>query len=230
MPGFSRQLLVFLFAVFSVAVCHAELYQYDDTGRLTGVIYDDGTSIAYTYDAAGNITGQTDQPAVSGNTPPDVPALVSPADGATGLDPASVTLQWNPATDPDGDTVSYAVNLCTDPNFTGCAPVSAALAPAGTLMLAGLGSGSLFLCLGVGGFLRRRTPGFLLALCCALLLAACSSSDDTTGVTGGGTTGGTQLSYTATALSGGTTYFWQVIASDGRGGVTASTVRSFTTR
>lgn len=33
----------------------AETYQYDTTGRLTKVIYDDGSSIEYQYDNAGNI-------------------------------------------------------------------------------------------------------------------------------------------------------------------------------
>lgn len=224
MPRTSQRLLLLLFLVFVVSVGHAELYQYDDTGRLTGVIYDDGTSITYGYDAAGNILTQVDQPAASGNTAPTAPALVSPADGTTGLDPASVTLSWDPASDPDGDTISYAVNLCTDPNFAGCAPVSASLAPAGTILLAGLGSGGLLLCLGMCGI--RRRPGYaVLAALCVLVVTACSSGSD---VTGGGGAG--QLSYTATALSGNTTYYWQVIASDGRGGSTASASRSFTTQ
>lgn len=29
-------------------------YVYDDLGRLVEVVYDDGTTIQYTYDAAGN--------------------------------------------------------------------------------------------------------------------------------------------------------------------------------
>ncbi len=35
-------------------ISQAETYSYDVTGRLTGVTYDDVSSITYTYDAAGN--------------------------------------------------------------------------------------------------------------------------------------------------------------------------------
>jgi len=34
----------------------ATTYQYDALGRVTNVTYDDGTQVAYTYDAAGNRT------------------------------------------------------------------------------------------------------------------------------------------------------------------------------
>ena len=34
----------------------ADTYQYDALGRLIGVVYSDGSTIAYTYDAAGNRT------------------------------------------------------------------------------------------------------------------------------------------------------------------------------
>ena len=34
--------------------CLAETYSYDAAGRLTGVVYDDGSSLSYQYDANGN--------------------------------------------------------------------------------------------------------------------------------------------------------------------------------
>lgn len=34
----------------------ADTYTYDQYGRLTGVTYSDGSSVIYTYDAAGNRT------------------------------------------------------------------------------------------------------------------------------------------------------------------------------
>ncbi len=40
--------------MFLPVLSYAENYTYDTVGRLTGVIYDDGSSIIYTYDAAGN--------------------------------------------------------------------------------------------------------------------------------------------------------------------------------
>jgi len=54
--------LTFLIAVALNAVAsvtHAETYQYDSTGRLTRVVHDDGTFIAYTYDDNGNILART---------------------------------------------------------------------------------------------------------------------------------------------------------------------------
>ena len=41
------------------SAANAETYNYDKAGRLTGVSYDDGTSITYQFDANGNLTGQT---------------------------------------------------------------------------------------------------------------------------------------------------------------------------
>lgn len=34
-------------------------YTYDALGRVTQVLYDNGTKIVYTYDSAGNITNKT---------------------------------------------------------------------------------------------------------------------------------------------------------------------------
>jgi len=40
----------------------ASTFQYDDLNRLTQVIYDDGTSIEYTYDPVGNRLGKIIKP------------------------------------------------------------------------------------------------------------------------------------------------------------------------
>ncbi len=52
-------LILLLLAAMLLAVSgavHATTYIYDDLGRLTEVIYDDGQRVLYEYDAAGNIT------------------------------------------------------------------------------------------------------------------------------------------------------------------------------
>ena len=41
--------------VLSVSQASAETYQYDPVGRLTKVAYDDGYTISYSYDNAGNL-------------------------------------------------------------------------------------------------------------------------------------------------------------------------------
>ncbi len=40
--------------LFSASSATAETYSYDDAGRLTKVVYDDGSFIRYQYDANGN--------------------------------------------------------------------------------------------------------------------------------------------------------------------------------
>jgi len=49
---------VFAGCLISTGV-NAETYTYDTAGRLTGVSYDDGTAIAYSYDANGNRLART---------------------------------------------------------------------------------------------------------------------------------------------------------------------------
>ena len=49
----------------------AETYQYDDAGRLLSVTYDDGSNIAYTYDANGNLL-EVDNKTAADNQPPTV--------------------------------------------------------------------------------------------------------------------------------------------------------------
>jgi hypothetical protein len=51
-----------------------------------------------------------------GNTNPTVPVLVSPGDGAT--IPTAEFFDWTQSTDPDGDTITYTLEITTDPTFT----------------------------------------------------------------------------------------------------------------
>lgn len=48
-------LIIWSFLIVVPTLNYAENYTYDTAGRLTSVTYDDGSSITYTYDAAGNI-------------------------------------------------------------------------------------------------------------------------------------------------------------------------------
>ena len=56
------------------------------------------------------------------NADPTSPKLLSPADNSSVAEP--VTFEWIKSTDPDGDTVSYKIYICTDSGFAGCSGAS----------------------------------------------------------------------------------------------------------
>ena len=160
----------------------------------------------------------------TGNNPPTAPALVSPADGETGVG-TTATFEWKPSTDPDGDAITYHLTYCTDRTFASC---SHGVTFPGTTGICFAGSGLLFL----GFVMTRGGRGrkYMLVLMMAMLLTtgvfivSCSSgSDDDSG-------GGTNMTYQVSGLNNATTYYWKVVANDGKGGQTSSPTQSFTTQ
>lgn len=154
----------------------------------------------------------------NGNHSPTSATLISPADGETGL-ATSLTFRWLPGSDPDGDQVTYRVELhpATPAGVAGWAW------PSATILGLMAGSGMLLL------IPRRRrllVPALFALSGSLLFLAAC----------GGGGGGGeatpasdTHNSYQVTNLSPNTTYNWKVIATDSRGAETESATWHFTT-
>jgi hypothetical protein len=172
-------------------------------------------------------TGGTSITTTTGNNPPPNPVLVSPTNGQIGLG-TSVTLSWNKSADPDGDAVKYHVTICTDQNLTaGCQAID--VAPA-ALQIAGLGSmgtGIILFGFVAGGGLKRSRKLMLVIpvlLLTGALLTACGGGGGTsTPATG-------QASTTVTGLAANTTYFWKVVADDGKGGLSTSATFSFKTQ
>jgi YD repeat-containing protein len=54
--SFLACLLVPALLALAAGAAHAQTYSYDAAGRLTRVTYEDGTTISYSHDAAGNVT------------------------------------------------------------------------------------------------------------------------------------------------------------------------------
>jgi bacillopeptidase F len=152
----------------------------------------------------------------NGNHPPSAATLISPVNGATDLE-TSLTLRWLPSSDPDGDRITYQVELTTETQ-------------AGTAGAAGLPAAGITLLFLAGPVLyrrrRSRSPAPLLVILAAglLFLASCSS--------GGGDPAPAAVTYKTYPLTGldpNTTYFWKVISTDSRGGVAESATWHFTT-
>lgn len=163
----------------------------------------------------------------TGNTPPSVPVLSSPAEGEV-VAGSAVTLVWQRSSDPDGDTVVYHVENCANASFTGCTPVDVASAGTGIMFagLGGLGAGILVLGITAGSGLRRSRKMLLLMLAVLFtgaLFMSCSGG-------GGGDSAPPPASTSISGLAPGTTYYWRVTADDGQGGTATSEVRTYRTQ
>jgi hypothetical protein len=149
--------------------------------------------------------------------------LVSPLNNAV-VPGTTVTLTWTNAVDPDGDPVTHQVSNCTNPAFTGCAPVNVASSGASALAFAGLGSlGAGIILIGFvagSGFKRSRKALLMIViiLLTGTIFISCGGGDDD----GAAPPAPGQL--TVSNLTPGTTYYWKVTATDGKGGESTSEV------
>lgn len=156
------------------------------------------------------------------NNPPSKPDLIYPAMGQEGLQ-SDVTFTWSKCSDPEGDPVTYMFYLDTDPSFPGTVPVEVSASGPARLAMAGLGGLMVFGIMLAPAAGRKRKIALLIPalLAAAVFLASCGGN--------GGATSEPGVSYTATGLSPGTTYYWKVVATDANGASSESDVRSFTT-
>lgn len=160
------------------------------------------------------------------NAIPTAPVLVFPEANTVGL-VKPVTFTWNPATDSDGDPISYRHYVWPvneKPNNNNAAPVS--------IQITSLGKGSCYVLLVVllGCLLfaalvfmpTKKKPALLamvaITIVAAVILAFYFSrtafKTDTRMVT-----------KTISELESGKSYFWKVIAEDGKGGTVESETR-----
>ena len=184
------------------------------------------------------------------NSPPSKPLLVSPDANSRDL-ATTVDFIWKRSKDKDGDKVNYRLYYGTSLDFQGedtqvidiasSASNNTSTSNAAYVKAFGVLPGTMLL-LGfavVGTLPKRKRDALLIALLItgSLFLTQCGGGDKgSTGVDKTGTDKTTiintesSISYTATGLQPDTTYYWKVVASDGRGQQTESEVRSFTTK
>jgi len=175
------------------------------------------------------------------NSPPPNPVLFTPANGQTGV-PTTMTFTWKKSVDPNGDAVTYHVIYSTDPSFATSQTVDVAAAKAAGLLFAGLGSmgGGIILFGFVSGSGMKRSRKLLIVIPVLLLMGtlftACGGggggTPSTTTPPGAppGTTAADVASTTVTGLAANTTYFWKVVADDGKGLLSTSETFSFKTQ
>ncbi len=102
---------------FAVIPATAEQYRYDDLGRLISTTLDDGATITYRYDAAGNRSSVTQ---VAGDPANDPPLAVNDM-GSTNEDQSVVISPLANDSDPQGDSLTLAG---IDAPFNGSAVIS----------------------------------------------------------------------------------------------------------
>jgi len=173
------------------------------------------------------------------NFQPAAPEIVFPGNAATGV-ARPVVLRWKPSSDSDpGDVIAYHLFLCNNPSFIGTAPnciqnvpITPVAAQAKGIYYASVASGSmLFTLFGLGwafGFKGRKKILLMIAVLVmsGLFIASCSKSDDGAPAT----PVPTDLTFQVDGLSPNVTYFWKMEADDGKGGVIATPVMTFTTQ
>ena len=109
--------ILLLLSVPLVSSAQTLQYGYDVMGRLTQVVYGDGTVVEYVYDNLGNrLMQSTTLSGAPSNQPPAAVTNPGIPDGATNVT-LTPTLSWNAASDPNpGDVVVYYVYFGTSPN------------------------------------------------------------------------------------------------------------------
>ncbi len=172
----------------------------------------------------GTVATDTNPP----NKAPFAPVLVFPADGQGGLG-TDITCRWKKSQDLDGDAVTYRVHYCLNQDFSNCTPYTVAVngAPKAFFTYAGLPGLML-----IGAIFAVPLSGrkkFMLLMISVIIIGggvvACS---------GGGSDGDVapaasdELSLQMSGLKAGATYYWKVVADDGKGGTAESAIWSFT--
>jgi len=177
------------------------------------------------------------------NNPPSEPELVSPKNRGKG-NGKQVGFKWKKSSDPDGDSVTYELNVCQDPNMTiGCETQTNVASVNQDIYYAGIGNYStslLFFAIGLVLRFSKKSRQIIrllvvtISITGMLFLASCgktSSNGDFSGISqsNGSDFLSDDINQIIPDLENGITYYWQVVAKDGKGGKAYSQVWSFET-
>ncbi len=167
----------------------------------------------------------------SHNNPPDKPWLRHPADHEEDCE-HELDMEWEESHDADGDHVSYELHISKYADFHSPAIVAKTSVPGSTgkmqgTLFAGTGLGFILFGFVFAGTARGRKG--LLALGAVVILFGSTLIGCGVGKVSSSTSGGT-VSQHVSGLETTTTYYWKVVASDGKGGVTESDVSTFSTK
>ena len=175
------------------------------------------------------------------NQDPNPVNLVFPANEQIDL-PTTVTFEWEPTTDPDGDPVTYELYNCTDSTFTSCppTPVEPLLTnyTAEKIYYAGFGYGAGIMLFGIllaGAIFGRKKAALWgiigIIVISSAILPSCGvfdthqSNPPPTTVTAEDN----NISHIVEGLTPGETYYWKVVAKDDTDGETHSDIWSYKT-
>ncbi len=209
------------------SVSHADDYHGDSINPCT---YNDSFNISSNDPDQPDVTVQVSGAGAtsSHNNPPDKPRLRHPADHEEDLD-TEVDCEWEEAHDADGDHVSYELHISKYADFHSPIIIGKTPGPAGNMsgtLFAGTGLGFILFGFVFAGTARGRKV--LLVLGAVVILAGSTLVGCSVGKVSTTTSGGT-VSQHVSGLENTTTYYWKVVASDGKGGVTESDVSAFST-
>ncbi|MCK9419487.1 MAG: hypothetical protein M0R70_08940 [Nitrospirae bacterium] len=152
-----------------------------------------------------------------GNDPPTAPVLVSPGNGLSDVGPEQ-EFRWMKSTDQNGDTLSYQVYMCQDAALSlNCITSTVASRTNGKGVFYAGGAGLFMIGMTfIGGFTKRKRTIFLLLIAVLFTsgaLISCHSKDVSETAA---PAPADQMSYFAAGLNAGTTYYWKVVADDGK--------------
>ncbi len=161
------------------------------------------------------------------NSVPTAPVLENPGDGQTGVS-LTVDFKWKESTDNDNDTLTYYLHYSDNQEFIGGTVDQVAFLGNKGIYFSYSGLG--FLMMGLvfaAGEKRKRIIPLLIfmAILTGMLMVSCGYSEESSS-----STPSDSITQQVSGLSASTTYYWKVVADDGKGGMAESSVRSFTTQ